>query len=181
MLLSAIGDVEYSTVQAKTQIQRPNVRIRDASTSEIVEKLVSDVPDLLSFNARLQPTPHTAEDATLTFFFRRGQPFPDTSPLTCSINFEYGEVKVDSPLSGFLDAGDNDEPPTTISLHRFDNDRVEVVEWNWSTEQSELPLMARAVSTLLYAFADRRPAGDGWVSIEDAAMRAALIDRLLNA
>ncbi|XPS77922.1 hypothetical protein M3J09_009945 [Ascochyta lentis] len=68
-LLSVVGDVVVSTVQAKTQIQHPNVRIRDPSKNEIVEQMTSDVPDLLSFNARLEPSSHAVEDATLAFFF----------------------------------------------------------------------------------------------------------------
>ena len=172
--------MESSTVQAKAQIQRPDVRIRDPSTDKTIETIRSDVPDLLSFNAQLQPSPYTADDATLSFFFRRGQPFPGTSHLTWTINFQHGEIRVDSLTTGFLEAGPNDKP-ITIHVHRFDDDSVEEVEWSWSSEQAALPLMARSVSATLYAFADGRPEGDGWVSLEDAARRAVLIEKLLNA
>ncbi|KAJ4400506.1 hypothetical protein N0V91_008658 [Didymella pomorum] len=180
-LLSVIGDVDPATVQVKTQIQRPDIRIRDPSTNKIIETAKSNVPDYLSLNARLQQAPHTADDATLSFIFRRGQPFPGTPSVTWTLNFQYGEIKVQSPNSGFFDADPSDEKKVIFQIHHYENDKVEDVEWGWSTEQTALPLMARPVSSTLYSFADGRDAGDGWVSVEDAAKRAVLIERLLNA
>lgn len=180
MLLSAIGDLEISTIQAKTQIQRPKVPLRDPSKNEIVEHVISDVPDLLTFNARLQSSERIAENATLAFFFRRGQPFPGTPQLTWRINFEYGEIEVLSLSSGFLDFG-HDDKSVTIRVHSFNNDAIEEIEWSSCLEHSELPFVARAVSATLYSFADRKPSGDGWVGLEDAAHRAELIEKLLNA
>ncbi|KAF2997327.1 hypothetical protein E8E13_002742 [Curvularia kusanoi] len=179
-LLAAIGDIEYSTVQARAQIQRPDVRIRDPSTNSIVETVKSDVPDLITFNAQLKPSPYTADNATLSFFFRRGQPFPGTPLVTWLLNFQYGEIRVESPTTGFLEQGSQDKP-ITIHVHHFEGDSVEEIEWSWSSEQADLPLPARSVSATLFAFAEGRPAGDGWVSVEDAARRALLIDKLLNA
>lgn len=150
-------------------------------TKEIIETANSNVPDYLSFNARLQPTSRTADDATLSFIFRRGQPFPGTPSVSWALNFERGEIRIQSPTSGFFDADPSDEKKVTIQVHHYDDDKVEDVEWGWTTEQSALPLMARPVSSTLYAFADGRDAGDGWVSVEDAAKRALLIERLLNA
>ncbi|KAH6639539.1 putative oxidoreductase [Boeremia exigua] len=178
-LLAAIGDLEPSTVQSKSQIQRPEVRIRDPSSGAIIDTVTSDVPDLLSFNAQLKPSPHTAPNATLSFFYRRGQSFPGTPALTWTLNFQHGEIKVESPTSGFLEPGPKDEP-ITIHVHRYDDDSVEVVEWNWSPEQAVLPLSARSVSATLFAFADGRPAGEGWVSVDDAARRAVVIEKFLS-
>lgn len=171
--------MEISTVQAKTQIQRPKVPIRDPSKNEITENVTSDVPDLLTFNARMQSSGRVAENATLAFFFRRGQAFPGTPPLTWRINFEHGEIEVASLSSAFLD-GDS-EKSITIRIHSFNDDTIEEIKWSTSSEQNELPLMARAVSATLYSFADKKPVGDGWVGLEDAAHRAELIDKLLNA
>ena len=84
-------------------------------------------------------------------------------------------------MSGFFDADPSDEKKATIQVHRYKDDKVEDIEWVWSAEQSPLPLMARPVSSTLYAFADGRDAGDGWVGVEDAAKRAVLIEELLNA
>lgn len=173
--------MDYSTIQARTQIQRPDVCIRDTSTKKTTETVKSDVPDLISFNAQLQSAPHTADNATLSFFFRRGQPFPGTSLATWLLNFEDGEIRVDSPTTGFLEQGPQDKP-ILINVHRYgDDDSVEEIEWSWSQEQAALPLLARSVSAMLFAFADGRPAGDGWVDVEDAARRAVLIEKLMTA
>jgi hypothetical protein len=172
--------VEYSTVQARAQIQRPDVRIKSLPAGNIMETVRSDVPDLVAFNAQLAPSPHTSDDATLSFFFRRGQTFPGTSLATWLLNFQHGEIRVDSPTTAFLEQGPQDKP-ITIQIHRFEDNSVEEVKWDWSPEQAELPLLARSVSATLFAFADGRPAGSGWVSVEDAARRAELIDKLLNA
>lgn len=179
-MLSAIGDVDYSTVQAKAQIQRPDVRIRNPNTKDTIETVRSDVPDLVSLNARLDSLPRVADDATLSFFFRRGQPFPGTSRVTWILNLEHGEIKVESPTAGFLEQGPDDEP-ITIHVHRYNDDTIEAIKWSWSSEEAALPLLSRSVSATLFAFADGRPAGDGWVGVEDAARRAVLIEKLINA
>jgi len=166
-------------VQSASQIQRPSVRIRDPSTNIISETITSNVPDLLSLNARLTPSPYTAANATLSFFFRRGQPFPGGSALTWILNFEHGEIKVESPTSGFLEQGPKDEP-ITIQVHRYEDDSVEDVQWQWSGEQAGLPLPARSVSATLFAFADGKPEGTGWVGVGDAARRATLIAKFLD-
>lgn len=178
-LLAAIGDIDPTTVQSASQIQRPSIRIRDPSTNTISETTTSNVPDLLSLNARLAPAPHTAPNATLSFFFRRGQPFPGGSALTWILNFEHGEIKVESPTSGFLEPGSKDKP-ITILVHRYGDGSVEEVQWEWSAEQAGLPLMARSVSATLFAFADGKPEGEGWVGVGDAARRAVLIEKFLD-
>lgn len=132
-------------------------------------------------HARLAPSAHAVSDATLSFIFRRGQPFPGVPAVTWTLNFQHGEIRVQSPTSGFFDADPSDEKKVAFQVHYYEDDKVEDVEWGWSSEQAALPLMARPVSSTLYAFADGRDAGDGWVSVEDAAKRAVLIERLLNA
>lgn len=74
----------------------------------------------------------------------------------------------------------NAKEPITIRIHRFATDEVEDVEWAWSKEQEEVGVPARNVMTVLYAFADGKPEGDGWVSIEDAAKRARWIESLFQ-
>jgi hypothetical protein len=132
-------------------------------------------------HARLAPSAHAVSDATLSFIFRRGQPFPGAPAVTWTLNFQHGEIRVQSPTSGFFDADPSDEKKVAFQVHYYEDGKVEDVEWGWSSEQAALPLMARPVSSTLYAFADGRDAGDGWVSVEDAAKRAVLIERLLNA
>ena len=164
-----------SSVKVKNQLQRPDIRVRDPSTNTIVDHIKSDVPDLVSFHGAIVPASRSVDDATLSFSFRRGQPFPGTRSLTWTINCEHGEVRLSSPSS--LSAEDK---TVTIQVHSFDDDKVEDVDIDWSDAQDEIPLMARSVRNCLYAFADGRAEGDGWVSIEDAANHSRLIQKFLD-
>lgn len=157
------------------------MRIRDPATDTIVEEVISNVPDLLTFNAVLsEASPHAAPGATLTFFFRKGQPFPGTPALSWAINLEHGEIRVVSPTSTALEA-ESGNGPITIELHDYEKDKVEKIEWDWTESQKQLPLSARSVADTLLAFAEGKPPGEGWVGLADAVSRAKLIDRLLNA
>ncbi|KAF2449994.1 putative oxidoreductase [Karstenula rhodostoma CBS 690.94] len=169
-VLSVVGDLEPGAVSSKLQLQRPDVRVRDPSTNEIIKTVQSDVPDLVSLHGTLK---HSS--ATLSYLFRRGQPFPGTPALTWTINFEHGEIRLVSPSGLNLELGE----PVTIHVHWFDSDEVEEVKWEWNAEQTAIPPSARNVINTLVAFADRKAPGDGWVSLEDAANRARLIEGFL--
>jgi hypothetical protein len=178
-VLSVVGELESSSVHAKAQIQRPNIRVRDTSKNEIIEHMTSDVPDLLSVHGALAPSPLTAPNATLSLFFRRGQPFPGDPPLVWNINCEHGEIRLVSPSGTGLQASGATD--VSIKVHHYDTNEVEDVEWAWSERQKGLPIMARTVSECLYAFAEGREEGDGWVGIESAAGRARMIKGFLDA
>jgi len=178
-VLSVLGEVDHESIQSRTQLQRPQIRVRDPSTNEIVASVTSDVPDLLSFHGALVPSPQSVPGATLSFLFRRGQPFPGTPSLAWTINCERGEIRLVSPSGIALQAAAY-ELPVTIHVHHFDTDEVEEINWTWSESQQELPVLARSVSECLYAFADGRAEGDGWVGIESAAARARLIEMFLS-
>ncbi|KAF2832572.1 NAD(P)-binding protein [Ophiobolus disseminans] len=178
-VLSVLGELDLESIHGRTQLQRPEIRIRNPSTNKIVGSMTSDVPDLLSFHGALVPSQLSAPDATLSFYFRRGQPFPGTPSLTWTINCERGEIRLVSP-SGIALQASAYESPVTIQVHRFDTNEVEEVEWGWSERQEELPLLARSVSECLYAFADGKAEGDGWTGIESAAVRARLIEKFLS-
>jgi hypothetical protein len=158
MVLSVVGDLTPSTVHAKAQIQRPNITIRDPSTKKTVENMTSDVPDLLTFHGTLAPSPISAPNATLSFLFRRGQPYPGTPTLTWTINCEHGEVQLISQTA----------------LHM-------VVPPSEPESQLDLPLMARDVAECLYAFAEGREEGNRWAGLESARARAAMIEGFLNS
>lgn len=49
---SVVGDVIPGTDSVKLQIQRPEIRVRDPQTDEIIDSVHSDVPDLLSLHGR---------------------------------------------------------------------------------------------------------------------------------
>jgi hypothetical protein len=179
-VLSVVGELDPASVHAKAQLQRPEIRVRDPATKEVVEHMTSDVPDLLSVHGALASSAQSAPGATLSFLFRRGQPFPGTPSLVWTINCERGEIRVVAPSGIALQARAYDEP-VTIQVHHFDTDKVEDVEWHWSERQEELPLLARAVSECLYAFAEGREVGDGWTGIESAAVRARMVEQFMSA
>lgn len=141
--------------------------------------MTSDVPDLLTLHGALVSSPLSAPGATLSLSFRRGQPFPGTPSLTWTINCERGEIRLVSPTGIALQASAYDSP-VTIHVHHYETDQVDEVEWSWSERQHELPVLARCVSECLYAFADGRAEGDGWVGIESAARRARTIEKLID-
>lgn len=169
-VLSVVGDLEPGSVQSKLQLQRPDVRVRDPSTNKIIKTVKSDVPDLISLHGSLK-----SSSATLSYLFRRGQPFPGTPALTWTINLEHGEIRLVSPSGLNLELGE----PATIHVHWYDSDEVEEVKWEWNLEQAALPPSARNIFTTSIAFADRKAPGDGWVSLEDATSRARLIEGFL--
>lgn len=171
-VLSVLGELDLESVNAKLQLQRPEVKIRDPKTNEITETIQSNVPDLVSLHGTL------ASSATLSFLFRRGQQFPGTPALTWTINCEYGELRLVSS-SGLAPEYSSPEAPVTIQVNWFDDDSVEDVKWEWAKDQVELPPAARGVISTLLAFADGKESGNGWVSVEDAARRATLIERFL--
>jgi hypothetical protein len=118
----------------------------------------------------------------LIFTFRRGQPFPGTPALTWTLNCTGGEIRLVAPRGIGLQADAAQD--VTIQLHRFDTDTVEEVPWGWDERQAEVPVRARSVQTVLYAYADAKKRGGlgkhggeqkGWVELEDAAARAAQI------
>jgi hypothetical protein len=179
-VLSVVGELDPPTVHARTQLQRPKLRIRDPSTDKIVESITSDVPDLLALHSALASSLQSVPGATLSFFFRRGQPFPGTPSLVWTINCERGEIRLVSPSGIALQASASDES-VMIQVHHFETDEVEDVKWGWNERQLELPLLSKSVSECLYAFAEGHEEGDGWAGIESAARRARLIEQILTS
>lgn len=50
---SVVGELVPGTVQTRVELQRPEVRIRDPVSGNIVERVRSNVPDLLSLHGLL--------------------------------------------------------------------------------------------------------------------------------
>ncbi|GLA05461.1 hypothetical protein AnigIFM60653_005949 [Aspergillus niger] len=175
---SVVGDVVAGTDEARTQIQRPRIRIRDPQTQKIVEEVDSDVPDLISVHGSLPESPYTVPGASLVAYFARGQPFPGDPSLSWTLNCEAGAIRLSAPAGISLQA-DAYQNPATISIHRYATDTVEAVEWAWSEEQLEVPVRARSVQRTLIDFAKGNR--EGYVSLEDAAGRARQLARWLDA
>ncbi|KAG8416383.1 hypothetical protein J3459_007814 [Metarhizium acridum] len=181
---SVVGDFIPDSVNAHFQLQRPEIRVRDPSSNEIIDAIRSNVPDFLSLHGTLPASTRVKESATLDFLFRRGQPFPSVPSLSWTLNCELGEIRLVSP-SGISLQADAYHDPVTIQIHRYDTDRVEDVAWDWDDVQKEVPERARTVQKVLYAFADSRGAASGsngcaWVEIGDAALRAAQLQSWLD-
>ncbi|KAH6634749.1 hypothetical protein B0J18DRAFT_471661 [Chaetomium sp. MPI-SDFR-AT-0129] len=199
---SVVGDLTPESTHAHFQLQRPNVRIRDpAQNDNIVETIASDVPDLLSLHGltNIPATSLTADEhnntspATLTFHFRRGQPFPNTPSLIWTLHGTTGEIRLVAPAGISLQA-DAYAEPVTIHLHTFAKgdgpEAVEEVKWDWTESQREVGVRARGVQSVLFAFADAVLGGTlgdkegweerGWVELDEAAERAGQIEGWLE-
>jgi hypothetical protein len=128
---------------------------------------------LTEFDAgALEASPYTTPEASLSFNFRVGPPFPDTPAFIWTIALEHGEIRLVSPSGPAMEFGPE---PVTIQIHHHDSDKVEDVVFGWEDED-ELRGTAKAVRHCLYTFADGKPEVDGWVGVEDAAMHAELIE-----
>ncbi|WQF84656.1 Putative gfo/Idh/MocA-like oxidoreductase, NAD(P)-binding domain superfamily [Colletotrichum destructivum] len=160
---------EAAIRHSHAQIQRPNIRIRDPSTKQIVETIPNDVPDLIVATTTLPPSDLIATDATLLARFRRGQPFPGDPQLAWTVHGERGEIRLVSQDSAALQAfADGDA--VRIEVHDFESDVVERVAWAWADWQDGLPVPARCIGAVYEAFAEGEGAA-GVASFEDAVRR----------
>ncbi|KDN62934.1 putative oxidoreductase family protein [Colletotrichum sublineola] len=162
--------VGEATIQhSHAQIQRPNVRIRDSATQQIVETASTDVPDFLAVTATLPASDFVAPNATLLARFRRGQPFPGDPQLAWTLHGERGEIRLTSQDTAALQAfADGDA--VRIEVHDFASDKVERVAWGWEDWQTELPVPARCIGAVYDVFAQGEGAA-GLASFDDALRR----------
>ena len=179
IVLSVVGRLDTQSVHSKSQIQRSNIRIQDPQTKQTVEEVITNVPDFLAVRGTIAQSPLTSPNTTLSFLFRRGQPFPDIPALTWEINCEYGEIRITSATNMVFQMSEGDGPVVT-QVHYFDTHEVENVDWDWSDMQKEVPVIGRDVMTSLFAFAEGKPEGQRWVGLEDAATYARMIDGFLE-
>ncbi|CAN8103992.1 unnamed protein product [Discula destructiva] len=143
---------EATDLQASLQLQRPNMKLRDGS-GNVVETIVSNVPDLMNVTGSFQESEIVQKGASLQVRFRRGQPFKGEPALTWHINCEHGEIRLTSPSGTSLHAASYNEP-VVIEIHDFATDAVETVPWSWPgwQEEDDLPIVSRSVARLYEAF-----------------------------
>lgn len=143
---------EATELQFHLQLQRPNMKLRDAS-GKIVSTVASDVPDLIIAAGSLDDSDFAQEGASLSVRFRRGQQFKGEPALTWHINCEGGEIRLVSPSGTSLHAASYSEP-VTVEIHDFARDEVRTIDWEWPSwqEESELPIVSRSVAKLYEAF-----------------------------
>lgn len=200
---SVVGDVMPGTDHVHLGLQRPEVGLRDPATGNIIDRVRSDVPDLLSLHGKchfiwkivnttmdrcnnpsrhlvgtLPESNYIAQNASLVAYFARGQPYPGESSLVWTLNCEKGTIRLNSP-SGIALGANAYESPVTISVHHFDTDKVEQIEWSWSEAQLGVPIPSRSMQVCLVSLAEGKK--EGYVALEDAAKRARQISRWLES
>ena len=175
-VLAGLGtDMNFQTISSRAQLQRPDITIVNskAPQGQAQEVIHSDVPDLINYHAGLIGTKHVVDGGNFSFFFSNWKPFPGNLAFNWIITLEKGEIRFTAPSPAI------DMPPQQsikIQVHKFGSTDVEEVPVEWSTEQQELGAVPSTMKLCLDAFADGKPAGDGWVGLEDAANRAKQID-----
>ncbi|KAL5600445.1 hypothetical protein FOVSG1_008257 [Fusarium oxysporum f. sp. vasinfectum] len=171
-----IGDI--TNFKSTLHNQRPNIRIHDPKTNEVIHTTTSNVPDLILATGRLSESPTAQRDAAVLVRFRRGQPFPGSPHLSITITGEKGEIRVRVFTGTTLHGASAYEKPVVIEVHDFGKDVVEQVEWKWEEWQQDIPLLARGVAAVYEAFAEGGE--DGLVSFEEALKRHEQLEALLG-
>ena len=159
------------------QIQRPDVKLRNADSQETIETITTQVPDLVVATARLEESKTAQKDASVLFRFRRGQPFKGEPALVWTINCERGEIRLISHSDILLHAGGY-VSPVVIQIDDFESEQPREVEWQWESWQGELPIPARSVSKLYEVFSDG--VAGSLPSFDDALVRHGQLQAMLD-
>ncbi|KAJ7739569.1 hypothetical protein B0H16DRAFT_1324855 [Mycena metata] len=169
---SVVGEV--ASVQGHLHIQRPEVKLRDPATKQIVKTVPTDVPDLVVATGTIPDSPFIQKGgAPILVRFRSGQPFKDEPAVVWTITGDKGEIRLTSPSAAYLQMGSNEGGPIVIEVYDFETESISKVDWVWVDWQEELPVYARNVGGLYEAFAD----GDkSCPTFEDALRRHEQID-----
>ena len=133
---------ELSVSQSQLNILRPEVPIM-ASDGTILETVATDVADHIMLQGIL-----SCSGAPLSVTFRRGPPFKGTPGFIWSVYGEKGEIRI-TAAGPALQANDDE---TTIAVHTFDQEDVEVIECD---RVRNLPASARNVAAMYEAFATK--------------------------
>lgn len=183
-----LGD--FTNIQSRLQLQRPDIKLRDPATREITSVVRSDVPDLVFFTAGLSPPSSTspsssgtvpiAPGASILVRHRRGQPFPSHPALEWTINGEKGELRLVSQNSTTIHAAAYASGPVRLELHDHAADTVEEVPWEWADWQEELGYAARSIGAVYEEFAKGEGVG-AYAGFGDALRRHEQLEGMLDA
>ena len=132
---------ELSDFRSQLNIQRPQIPII-GSDGSLLEIVTTDVADHIMLQGTL-----ISSGAPLSVTFRRGPPFVGTPGFIWSIHGEKGEIRI-TAAGPALQADDEE---TNITVHSFDQEEVEVIEWD--RRFKDLPRPARNVAAMYEAFA----------------------------
>lgn len=169
-------------VQAHFQLQRPEAKVRDSKTNEIIQTITSDVPDLITTIGTIAASPTVQEGAQLSVRLRRGAPFPGEPALVWTVNGEKGEIRLAATggiaLQAMAYTKGVPKGDVSLELHDFATDKVEELELEWAPWQEELPINARSVGAVYEAFADGKDGG--YPTFEDALRRYQQLDGFIS-
>jgi len=174
---SVIGEVQ--DIDTRLQLQRPEVKLRDPQTGNIVGTATSNVPDLIIATGVIQQSEIASKGAAFSIRFRRGQPFKGEPALTWHINSEKGEIRLIMPGGVSIGALGYSEP-VVIDVHEFATDQVRRVEWKWPAwqEEANIPIVSRSIAALYEAYADGQT--ESYVNFEGALRRHEQLHGMLS-
>jgi predicted dehydrogenase len=168
-----LGEWEEGGFHTQMQIQRPELKIFGSKEGGS-GRTKSDVPDLLSAHGKLKTNKGVVvPGATLTAYFRLGQPFKGEPGLVWSIAGEEGELRITAP-GPYLMSGDSYDGLVIIEHHDHTSDEVKELAWDWAEWQKDLPLRARSTAEVYERYAEWVESGKGdvakekeWPTLED--------------
>lgn len=168
-------------IRGTFDIEHPHQKFFDPATQEIVDEAVSDVPDFILINGRLQESETVRKDAVLSLNLRRGNPFPGETPLVWQINGEKGAIRILSPTSALITIGTPNDPQVFEVLD-YATGNVDKVEWEFEDWQLELPHPARNIGAIYeeYAAAKESGATPRYATFDQALKRHQQLDEPIS-
>ncbi|KAK6852551.1 hypothetical protein PG995_011102 [Apiospora arundinis] len=170
---NVLGDLQG--FHSHLQLQRPDVKIKDPSSGEILETVTSNVPDLIYITGALTASELVTKGATLHVRYRRGQPFKGESSMVWTINGEKGEIRFIAPGGPTVNVTSKENAPV-IEVHDFASDEVEEIKYNHGP-RLDIELPARNVGSVYEAFAARDERQ--YATFDHAVKRHAQLDKML--
>jgi predicted dehydrogenase len=169
-----LGDIRNP--KSHLQIQRPELKVRDPKTGDVLEKVSTDVPDLIHVTGSLVESDQVVQGATLHVTYTKGPVFKGEPGMAWNISGEKGNLRLLALGGSGINASAHMDP-LTITLHDFETDELEEIEWSWP-EGLEIPPMSSIVGSLYEAYA----AGDKskYPDFAHAAKRHDQLDQMLK-
>ncbi len=168
---------ELQNAQTHFQIQRPEIKLQNPTSGEIVGTTRTDVPDLFFVAGSLPQSDFVEKGASLSVRYRGGAAFKGEPAFVWTVTGEKGELRLVSPAGPALQILDV-KAQITIEVHDFETDEVAPVEWEWTAYQQDIPVAGRSIAALYEAYA----AGDEskYATFEDALHRHEQLEKWLG-
>lgn len=169
-----LGDIQNT--QSHLQIQRPELKVLDPKTGDVLEKISSDVPDLIHVTASLAKSSQVIKGATVHIMYTKGPVFKGEPAMSWNITGEKGDLRLVALGGSGIQASAHTDP-LTISLHDFETDELHDIEWSWP-EGLEIPQISSIIGSVYEAYA----AGDAtkYPDFAHGAKRHNQLDRMFK-